>query len=87
MWALGGQSLWFDEGWSWHLAKMPLAEMAVTTAGDRSPPLYYALLHVWLLFAGQSEFAMRYVSAIADTATVALVMAFAKALSGETRRR
>ncbi|MCL6510763.1 MAG: glycosyltransferase family 39 protein [Anaerolineae bacterium] len=80
LWALGAQSLWFDEGWSWHLARMPLAEMALTTAGDRSPPLYYALLHAWIRLAGQSEFAMRFISALADTATVALVMAFAGAL-------
>ncbi len=80
VWALGAQSLWFDEGWSWHLARMPLAEMALTTAGDRSPPLYYALLHAWIGLAGQSEFAMRFISAAADTATVALVMTFARAL-------
>jgi 4-amino-4-deoxy-L-arabinose transferase-like glycosyltransferase len=77
LWALGAQSLWFDEGWSWHLARMPLTEMALTTAGDRSPPLYYALLHTWIALAGQSEFAMRFISALADTATVALLMAFA----------
>jgi hypothetical protein len=82
---LGGQSLWFDEGWSWHLAKMPLSEMAVTTAGDRSPPLYYALLHTWIVLGGESEFVMRYISALADTATLALVMAFAQALSSGRR--
>ena len=79
LWALGAQSLWFDEGWSWHLARMPLAEMALTTAGDRSPPLYYALLHAWIALAGQSEFAMRFISALADTATVVLLMAFVSA--------
>jgi len=77
---LGEQSLWFDEGWSWHLARMPLAEMALTTAGDRSPPLYYALLHAWIGLAGQSEFAMRFISAMADTATIALVIALTSAL-------
>jgi hypothetical protein len=78
--ALGTQSLWFDEGWSWHLAKLPLAEMAITTAGDRSPPLYYALLHVWIALAGENEFAMRFPSTAADIVTVALVIAFARAL-------
>ncbi len=80
LWGLGGQSLWFDEGWSWHLARMSLAEMARTTAGDRSPPLYYALLHVWIALAGQSEFAMRLISALADVAALAFVVAFACAL-------
>lgn len=79
--ALGQQSLWFDEGWSWHLAKMSLGEMALTTAGDRSPPLYYALLHGWIALAGQSEFAMRLISALADVATVALVIALARLLT------
>jgi uncharacterized membrane protein len=78
---LGQQSIWFDEGWSWHLAKMPLAEMALTTAGDRSPPLYYALLHGWIALAGQSEFAMRFISVLADVATVALVIALTRLLT------
>jgi 4-amino-4-deoxy-L-arabinose transferase-like glycosyltransferase len=77
---LGGQSIWFDEGWSWHLASMPLSEMAGVTAGDRSPPLYYALLHGWIGLAGDGEFAMRFISVLADTATVALVMRFAQLL-------
>ena len=76
---LQSQSLWFDEGWSWHLARLPLADMAAATAADRSPFLYYALLHVWLKFAGESEFAMRYLSLMADVATVALVMVIARA--------
>jgi len=80
LWSLSGQSLWFDEGWSWHLARMPLAEMARTTAGDRSPPLYYALLHLWIALAGQSEFAMRLLSAASDIVALAFVVALARAL-------
>jgi predicted membrane-bound mannosyltransferase len=77
---LGSQSLWFDEGWSWHLAMMPLAEMIEVTAGDRSPVLYYGLLHVWIGLVGQSELAMRYLSVFADVATVALLLAFGRGL-------
>jgi 4-amino-4-deoxy-L-arabinose transferase-like glycosyltransferase len=80
--SLGAQSLWFDEGWSWHLARLPLGEMAAVTAGDRSPPLYYALLGAWLQLAGDSELALRFPSAAADTAAVALVIALARALAG-----
>jgi 4-amino-4-deoxy-L-arabinose transferase-like glycosyltransferase len=80
--SLGAQSLWFDEGWSWHLAGMPLGEMAAITAGDRSPPLYYALLRGWLSVAGESEFALRFPSAAADTAAIAIVIALARALAG-----
>jgi uncharacterized membrane protein len=75
---LDAQSLWFDEGWSWHLAKMPLEEMAAATAGDRSPVLYYALLHFWILVFGESEFAMRFLSVIADTITLSFVVTLAR---------
>ena len=77
---LGAQSVWFDEGWSWYLAGLPLGEMASITAGDRSPVLYYLLLHGWMLLAGTSEFALRYFSLAADVVTVALVMALARRL-------
>ncbi len=72
------QSLWFDEGWSWHLARMPLSEMAVVTAGDRSPVLYYTLLHTVLRVAGDGAFVMRFASLFADVTTIALVMALAR---------
>jgi mannosyltransferase len=83
---LDAQSLWFDEGWSWHLARLPLGEMALTTAGDRSPALYYALLHGWIDLAGDSEFAMRFLSVFADVVTLAAVMALARALAGRRSR-
>ena len=79
---LGGQSVWFDEGWSWHLAGLPLGEMASITAGDRSPALYYVLLHGWMAWAGVSEFALRYFSLCADVVTVVLVMGLARRAGG-----
>jgi 4-amino-4-deoxy-L-arabinose transferase-like glycosyltransferase len=78
---LSAQSVWFDEGWSWHLAKLPLAEMARVTAADRSPALYYVLLHAWVGLAGESEFALRFLSVCADVITVALLVAFGRALA------
>ena len=86
---LGAQSFWFDEGWSWHLASMPLGEMAATTAGDRSPLLYYAALRGWMALAGEGEFALRYLSLLADVTTIALAGAFALRLAraGGTRGR
>ncbi len=82
VWLLGAQSLWFDEGWSWHLAGMPLADMVTITAGDRSPLLYYALLHGWMVLAGPSEFALRFLSTGADLVTLAAVIALAKKIGG-----
>ena len=82
---LGRQSIWFDEGWTWHLSRMPLGEMALVTAGDRSPPLYYALMHAWMMLAGQSELGLRFVSALADTLTVALVVVLARLVADRLR--
>ena len=84
VYGLHAQSLWFDEGWSWHLARMPLAEMAAATAGDRSPTLYYALLHLWIGVSGQSEFAMRMLSAAADVAALACVALLAQRMRGSS---
>jgi mannosyltransferase len=83
---LGAQSLWFDEGWSWTLARMPLGEMAATTAGDRSPALYYGLLHLWIRLAGDGEFGLRFLSLLADVAAAAGVIALAARLAGGGRR-
>ena len=77
---LGAHSFWFDEGWSWHLASLPLREMAGITAGDRNPVLYYVLLHGWLGLVGDSEFVLRYLALLPDVITVALVWAIAKRL-------
>ncbi|MEO6062799.1 MAG: hypothetical protein ABIQ99_12750, partial [Thermoflexales bacterium] len=83
---LASQSLWFDEGWSWTLARMPLGDMVVMTAGDRSPALYYALLHVWINLAGDSEFGLRFLSALAEVAATAGVIVLAARLAGGGRR-
>ncbi len=78
---LGQQSLWFDEGWSWHLAQLPLSQMFEETAGDRSPVLYYALLHGWIGVAGMTEFALRLPSVLADVVTVSVLIKFGRALA------
>jgi len=62
MGGLSAPSLWFDEGWSWHLARMAIPAMIGATAADRSPPLYYLFLHFWIRIAGESELALRWPS-------------------------
>ncbi len=62
--ALGAQSLWSDEGNSAALAARPLAQIARDAANDIHPPLYYALLHLWTRQLGNSEAALRSLSAV-----------------------
>ena len=45
---LAWQPLWWDEGYSVYFATEPLPRMVWLTARDIHPPLYYALLHVWI---------------------------------------
>jgi len=70
---LAGQSLWSDEGNSVALAQVGLAEIAARTALDIHPPLYYWLLHFWIRLFGQSEVAVRSLSAVAAVLLVAVI--------------
>lgn len=75
---LNAQSLWNDEGTSIALASRSLEAIIVGAAKDIHPPLYYFLLHLWMPLAGQSEFAVRFLSVIAGTLIVALTFAIAR---------
>lgn len=59
---LGEQSLWYDEGFSVYLAAQDLGQITARTANDIHPPLYYYMLHFWILLAGKGEFSLRFLS-------------------------
>jgi mannosyltransferase len=67
---LDGQSLWADEGSSAALALRSLSSITRDAAHDIHPPLYYYLLHFWVLLWGNSEIALRSLSALAGTLLV-----------------
>ena len=58
------QSLWYDEGWSIHLATRSISEALplIASPGHTHPPLYYLLLHYWGILAGFSELSLRFLS-------------------------
>ncbi len=56
------RAIWFDEGWTWHVARMPLEEGLLAAAHDRHPPLHPALYHFWIRVAGETEFSLRWPS-------------------------
>jgi len=70
---LGAQSYWNDEGNSLRLAQRPALEVVRAAAADIHPPLYYLLLKPWHALAGDSEFALRFFSALAGVALAALL--------------
>jgi 4-amino-4-deoxy-L-arabinose transferase-like glycosyltransferase len=82
---LGAQSIWWDESLSLYRATRDLAAIlsnkiliqnVITT--DLQPPLYFILLHFLVGVAGTSEYALRFVSVIANVATVPLFYALAR---------
>ncbi len=80
LYRLGAQSIWWDEGHSIFVASHPMAAIPTLPAMDVHPPLYFVLLHLWMAVAGDSEFALRYLSVIFSLLTVALLWRFAQAI-------
>lgn len=70
------QSIWFDEGYSWHAA----VQSTVTDAANAdatNPPLYYALLHGFVRGVGDSEFGLRIFSLLIGLPVIPLSAALA----------
>ena len=85
-WAVGGvialgvllrlfsaSGLWLDEALSVAIASVPLSELPEALRRDGSPPLYYALLHVWMKVFGDSDLAVRALSAVFAVAALPLI--------------
>ncbi len=50
VWAIGAKGLWLDEAFSIWMARQPLGDLLGWIVRiDQHPPLYYVLLHCWLL--------------------------------------
>ncbi len=68
---LAYDSVWWDEGYSIWMARMPIGEMLFQTANDAHPPLSYLMLHGWRALVGDEEFALRVLSVFCGLLTVA----------------
>jgi 4-amino-4-deoxy-L-arabinose transferase-like glycosyltransferase len=81
---LEAQSLWNDEGNSARLSERSISLIVEGTASDIHPPLYYLMLHGWRSLLGDSEFALRALSAFAGVAVVAGTYGVARMLLSRT---
>jgi len=61
---LGKNSLWIDEGCSVSGSCLELPQVIKASSLEHSPPLYYLILHYWMILFGNSEFSVRFVSVI-----------------------
>src|SRR5215216_7827548 len=85
LYRLGAQSLWLDEGGTWsevtgRTGKGWLALFGELWSKDAAYPLYHILLKAWVTAVGDSEWALRFPSALAGAATAAVLYYAALAL-------
>lgn len=81
--ALGRQSFWYDEAVSVELARSGLGDLLTGRVRDLgNPPLYPALLHVWMALFGAGDGAVRALSAVLGIATLPLAFLVARRLVG-----
>jgi mannosyltransferase len=83
LWNLGGESAWIDEAYSIELAKHSVLDILKGTAADQHPPLYYLLLHFWLLFGSGISYA-RLLSVIIGVINVGQILHFGYKATGIT---
>ncbi len=75
LYLLDGQSLWWDEGISLHLATSSFAEIVADRITNIHPPLYFFLLKIWVSLTGTTALAARYFSVLGSFLQMALVYA------------
>jgi mannosyltransferase len=73
---------WIDEGLSVGIADRPLSDIPGALRLDGSPPLYYALLHVWIAVFGRSEAGTHALSLLFAVLTIPAAWWTARALFG-----
>ena len=83
VWGIAERSIWWDEGIGVWAARLPMLEGIRWTATDSHPPLFYMLLRLWWLIAGEGEFVLRFPSAIAGFLTILLTYHLGRQLAGD----
>ncbi len=75
---IGEHNIWWDEAASVLVARMSLLEGIQWTVRDVHPPLYFWILKVWRLIAGESPEAYRFPAALLGTLAVPLTYRLAR---------
>ena len=76
-------ALWLDEALTVNIARLPLHEIPSHLKQDGAPPLFYYLLHFWMLLFGQSDVATRSLSGIIGVATIPVAFFVGRRLGGK----
>ncbi len=77
MYKIGNNSLWYDEGFSVDIANDSVSDIiASCIKEDVNPPLYLIILHYWLDLFGDSETALRSLSAVSMSFACGILFLF-----------
>ena len=79
---LGDANVWWDEALAVWALRKGLVGATLWTAADVHPPLFFWTLWGWVQLVGESEFAMRLLSAGLGVLTVAAVYALGRLVAG-----
>jgi mannosyltransferase len=74
--------LWLDEALTVNIARLPLHEIPGALKHDGAPPLYYYLLHFWIVLFGQSDDAVRSLSGLIAVITLPVAWLCGRRLGG-----
>lgn len=81
-WQIGAESLWLDEGASWYFSRMPVWTLLTQRVDPGNPPLYYLMVAGWMRLFGESEAALRGLSALAGVLSVPWLYLLGRELFG-----
>lgn len=81
--AITCRGLIYDDAFSIFLSRASLANIVSGTAADTMPPLYYFLLHFWMMLSDSIGF-IRFLNVILSLLTIGLVYLLATELFGKT---
>jgi mannosyltransferase len=82
-WAdIGTESLWVDELYSLRQAVKPIDAIITNSTSDVHPPVYYIVLHWWVLFFGTTPAAVRGLSAVLGVCAIPALYALGARVRG-----
>jgi len=74
--------LWLDEALSVNIARLPLSQLPEALRHDGAPPLYYVLLHGWMVMFGSGTIAVRALSGVFAVAALPFMWIVGRRLGG-----
>jgi hypothetical protein len=82
LWGLDDRNIWFDEGWTIWLSRMPTWDLISRTASDVHPPLHYLIVKVWSSLVESGVFVARYSSVLIGLVGIAFAYRLGRRLGG-----